>query len=185
MPRLHLVRHGHAAAGWADHVDPGLDAVGAAQAEAVAARLAGELAVRPIVSSPLLRTQQTAAPLARRWSSTIELAGPFGEIPSPSSDPAERAAWLESVMVSRWSDLGPLVGSWRDRLVAATQAVPVDTIVFTHFVAINALVAAAEGRPETVVFLPANASVTLLDVDAGSGALTVVRRGEEATPEVG
>lgn len=185
MPRLHLVRHGHASAGWTEHPDPGLDAVGEAQAASVAARLAAELAPQPIISSPLLRTQQTAAPLARRWSSTIELAGAFGEIPSPSPDPAERGAWLDAVMVSRWSDLGPMVGSWLDRLLDATRAVSVDVVVFTHFVAINAVVAAAQGRPETVVFLPANASVTVIDVDARRGALTVVRLGEEATPEVG
>ena len=57
-----MVRHGRAAAGFGSHLDPGLDNVGRAQAEATAK----ELAVRfedpvPIYSSPLKRAQDTAA----------------------------------------------------------------------------------------------------------------------------
>ena len=35
MPRLHMVRHGKAAAGFGESADPGLDALGKAQAEEV------------------------------------------------------------------------------------------------------------------------------------------------------
>ncbi len=185
MPRLHLVRHGRAASAWTDHLDPGLDETGRAQAAAVAERLGADLDPRPLWSSPLLRTQQTAAPLAAVWSSTIALAPAFGEVPSPSEDPAERGAWLASAMVSRWTDLGPVVDGWRDRLLAAVRAVDHDAVVFTHFVAINAVVGAASGRAEVMVFAPANASVTVIDVDPTSGDLAVVERGAEATPEVG
>jgi broad specificity phosphatase PhoE len=41
MPRIYLVRHAKPAAGWGDDPDPGLDALGATQAEAVARELAG------------------------------------------------------------------------------------------------------------------------------------------------
>jgi broad specificity phosphatase PhoE len=185
VARLHLVRHGRAEAAWADHLDPGLHGDGRAQADAVAEELAGQLAPIPIWSSPLLRTQQTAAPLAARWSAAVGLSPAFGEIPSPSTDPGERSAWLASAMVSRWSDLGPVVERWRARLLDAVGAVTEDVVVFTHFVAINAIVGAAEGQPEVVVFAPACASVTVVDVDPVTRALTVVRRGSEATPEVG
>ena len=47
--KLYLVRHGHAAAGWGDHPDPGLDALGRAEAEAMAERLA-PLGPLPLVS---------------------------------------------------------------------------------------------------------------------------------------
>ncbi len=184
MPRLHLVRHGHAAAGWTDHLDPGLDDVGAAQARAVAGELSESLSPRPIWSSPLLRAQQTAAPLAEAWSTTIALVPAFGEIPSPSADIGERGAWLASAMVSRWSDLGATVDGWRARLVEAVHGVADDAVVFTHFVAINAVVAAAEDRPEVMVFAPANGSVTVVDLDPQDRSLTVVRRGGEAAPEV-
>jgi broad specificity phosphatase PhoE len=185
LPRLHLVRHGRAAASWTDHLDPGLDDAGVAQAGSVARELGASLSCRPIWSSPLLRTQETAAPLAAAWSTTIALASAFGEVPSPSQDPGERGAWLASAMVSRWSDLGPVVEVWRSRLLAAVGEVAEDIVVFTHFVAINAVVAAAEDRAEVMVFAPANASVTVIDADPDSGALTVVARGSEAAPEVG
>ena len=185
MPRLHLVRHGRAASAWTDHLDPGLDETGRAQAAAVAERLGAGLDPQPIWSSPLRRTQQTAAPLAAAWSSAVALLPSFGEVPSPSEDPAERGAWLASAMVSRWTDLGPGVDRWRDRLLAAVRSVEHDAVVFTHFVAINAVVGAASDRPEVLVFAPANGSVTVVDVDATSGVLAVVEHGAEATPEVG
>ena len=40
MARLHLIRHGQAAAGWDADPDPGLDDVGRAQAAGVAATMA-------------------------------------------------------------------------------------------------------------------------------------------------
>jgi broad specificity phosphatase PhoE len=63
MPRLYLVRHGRAAATFAEAADPGLDALGRSQAEAVAEKLA---AIGPIalLSSPLARARETSEPLA-------------------------------------------------------------------------------------------------------------------------
>jgi len=68
MTQLYLIRHGRTAwnnadrlQGWAD--EP-LDAVGQAQAAALAAELRGT-AFTAVYSSPLLRASQTAAPLAQ------------------------------------------------------------------------------------------------------------------------
>jgi broad specificity phosphatase PhoE len=185
VPRLHLVRHGRSLAAWADHLDPGLHADGRAQAEALAAELHDRMAPTPIWSSPLLRTQETAAPLAAAWSVPVHRTPAFGEIPSPSSVPEERSAWLASAMSARWSDLGPDIERWRDRLLAAVRGADEDVVVFTHFVAINAVVGAAEGRSEVVVFAPAYTSVTVVDVHPTSGSIEVIQRGSEATPEVG
>lgn len=185
MPRLHLVRHGRSEAAWADHPDPGLHLDGQAQAVAVAADLAGRLSPIPIWSSPRVRTQETAAPLAARWSTTVALSPAFDEIPSPSTDPGERNAWLSAAMVSHWADLGPAIERWRTRLLDAVREVGEDVVVFTHFVAVNAVVGAAEGRTEVMVFAPAYTSVTVVEVDPGTGSIAVVRRGSEATPEVG
>ncbi len=61
MTRVYMVRHGRAAAGWNVDPDPGLDDLGRSQSLAVASKLSslGPLAV---MSSPLLRCQQTAFP---------------------------------------------------------------------------------------------------------------------------
>lgn len=185
MPRLYLVRHGHAAASWTEHLDPGLDDVGTAEAEAVGMHLASVVDPALIRSSPLLRTQQTARPLAERWSCTVLLDPSYGEVPSPSTDPAERRAWLSAALVAHWSDLGDAVTLWRSRLLEAAASTAEHTVVFTHFVAINAVVGAAMGRPEVITFAPANGSVTEIEVDSDTGSLEIVRLGSEATPEVG
>ncbi|MGN6693140.1 MAG: histidine phosphatase family protein [Aquihabitans sp.] len=185
MPRLHLVRHGRSEAAWDEHLDPGLHAEGRTQAVATAAELADHLAPIPIWSSPLRRALETAAPLAERWSTEVATAPAFGEIPSPTSVLEERRSWLAAAMVSNWADLGPAIDQWRSQLLGAVRSIPHDVVVFSHFVAANAVVGAAEGRPEVVVFAPAYASVTVIDVDSATGSLTVVERGSEATPEVG
>ena len=46
--------------------------------------------------------------------------------------------------------------AWRSPLIATVLAVPTDTVVFTHFVAINALVGAASGDDAMIVFAPTN-----------------------------
>lgn len=183
MPRLHLVRHGRAAAAWGDRPDPGLDDLGVAQAVAVARTLEA-LGPLPVVSSPRRRAQETAAPLARRWDVEVEVEARWDEVPSPPGPAAVRRDWLSSALASRWVDLGPEVDGWRAGIVDACCAAASDLVVFTHFVAINAVVAAAEADDAVTVFLPANASVTVVDVEA-DGRLRVVVRGAEGPPEVG
>ena len=175
MTRLVLVRHGRAAAGFdADH-DPGLDDVGRVQADAAAEAVAGPL---PIVTSPLRRTRETAAAFERRWSVTASTDERVGEIESPTDDLAERGAWLRDVLVRRWSDLDPPLRRWRQSVVDALMAMPADTLVVTHFVAINAAVGAALDDDRVVVFRPDNCSRTVLDVEGDR--LRVVELGAEA-----
>ena len=82
MTRVYMVRHGRAAAGWNVDPDPGLDDLGRSQSLAVASKLSslGPLAV---MSSPLLRCQQTAFPLATAWKQDVVIEPLVGEIPSP------------------------------------------------------------------------------------------------------
>lgn len=185
MPLLHLVRHGHAAAGWGDDADPGLDERGRGEARMVAARLSVALEPCQLRSSPLARARQTAMPLADAWARDVAVDPAFGEIPSPTPVLAERARWLQAALASRWDELDDEVRRWRARLLDAVRAVDADTVVFTHFVAINAVVGEATADPAATVFLPANASVTVVEVAPAGGGLRVVSLGHEAVPEVG
>lgn len=183
MARLHLVRHGQAEAGWDVDPDPGLSDLGARQAELVAGRLAGLLTPRPIVVSPLRRTRETAAPLERRWGVSALVDPTVGEIPSPVTAVEERGAWLDHALHARYPELEPMVHDWRRALLDRVLAMTEDTVIVTHFVAINAVVGAAEGVDDVTSFLPANTSVT--EVEVLDGALAVVSRGAEAPPVVG
>lgn len=180
MTRLHLVRHGQAAAGWDVHADPGLDDVGVAQAEAMAGSLAAHGPL-PIVVSPLRRTRETAAALERRWGCTSRVAAAVGEIATPATLGFDgRGAWLRSVLASRWGDVDPELRAWRDTALDALRAIDEETVVVTHFVAINVAVGAADRDDRVVCFLPDNCSRTVLNVDRDTGALQVVERGAEA-----
>lgn len=183
--RLHLVRHAQAASGWGTDLDPGLSVVGQAQAEAVGIRLASTLTHVSVRTSPLRRARQTAAALEQRWGVVAEIDGAFGEIPSPTTDLAERAAWLSSALAGGWGELDGAVAAWRRNLLSAVRALEEPIVAFTHFVAINAVVAEAQHRSEVTVFAPANASVTVIDVDRSTGRLLVVQLGDEAPPTVG
>lgn len=179
MTTLYLVRHGQAAAGWGTDHDPGLDDVGRSQAVAVAAALA-PLGPLPIVVSPLRRTRETADAFAGMWpdvSPVVDQA--VGEIPSPTDDLAGREAWLVGVLAGRWSDLDDGLSAWRRNVVDALLGMGDDTVVVTHFVAINAAVGAATDDDRLVCFRPDNCSVTLLEHDATGGGLRVVALGAE------
>jgi broad specificity phosphatase PhoE len=181
VARLHLVRHGRAAAGWDSDPDPGLDDVGRAQAAAAAERLA-PLGPLPILCSPLRRTRETAVPLEAAWDTAAVIDARVGEIPSPTEDLLERGAWLQQALAGTWADLGAPYLAWRDALRARLAEVGEETVVVTHFVAINVVLGAALGDDRLVVRAVANASTTVVDVDGA--AIRVLEAGDEAATQV-
>ena len=94
--KLYLVRHGEAAARWSQSRDPGLSERGRQQARSICERFR-EYAPMSVVTSPLLRAQETAAPLAAMWGVDVRADDAYRELPSLVSF-EERAAWLKRVM---------------------------------------------------------------------------------------
>ncbi len=182
MPTIYLVRHGRAAAGFDAHRDPGLDDLGRAQARATAERLCEELRPLPIYSSPLARARQTADALAAFWHAEVAIAPRVAEIPSPSADLRERAAWLRGVMAGRWSEQSEELLRWRRAMLDWVVGLDSDAVVFSHFIAINVVVGAAQGADDVIVFRPDNASVTRLGTDGGT--LQLLQLGDEADTRV-
>jgi broad specificity phosphatase PhoE len=181
MARLYLVRHGKAAAGWDAEPDPGLDETGRAQAEAMAESLAS-IGPLPLVASPLRRTRETARALERRWHLQARIEPDVAEIPSPIDDLAQRGAWLRDIMQRRWTELDPWLGAWRNRVVAALAAIETDTVIVSHFIAINAALGHALGDDRVILFRPENCSCTVLDV--GKDGFRLVERGAEGVTRV-
>jgi len=181
VTRLVLVRHGRAAAGFGEHVDPGLDEVGRRQAAAAAEALAG-LTPRPILTSPLRRARETAEPLEARWRTSATIAPDVGEIPSPTDDLGARSRWLEGVLSQRWSAVDPLLRSWRAGVIDFLTDLAADSVVFTHFVVINVAVGSATGDDRIVCCHPANAGRTVLAVE--DGRLQLVEAAAEGSTEV-
>ena len=178
MTRLYMVRHGQAAAGF-DTADPGLDALGRSQAEAVSKVLAPKGPL-PILASPLLRTRETAQPLAKLWKREPAIEHAVAEIPSPGHmSVTERVPWLRQFMAGSWRDADKGLAEWRARVIATLASQKADVVIFSHYVAINVAMGAALGDDKVVVFSPANCSVTVFDTDGAR--LSLVDRGQEAS----
>jgi broad specificity phosphatase PhoE len=179
VTRLYLVRHGRAAAGWNVDPDPALDVIGHRQAVAVADRLA-PLGPLPVLSSPLRRCRETAAELCVRWGCEGPVVEPaVAEIPSPLGVPmTERVDWLRRAMTGTWTELGDRYTSYRSGVVSALLSLDGDSVVFSHFVAINAAIGAAAYDDRLVIRSLDNCSVTVMEVV--HGALQLVEGGHEA-----
>ena len=169
--RIVLVRHGEAAAGWTDDVDPGLSELGQQQARDVADRLLS-LEPVPILTSPLRRCRETASPLADKWGITPIVTEGVGEIQAPDHDVASRGPWLREVMSKRWVDLPAAQQQWRANVLACLLEQRADCVIFTHFVAINVALGSAIADGRVVCRMVANCSTTILDSDGES--LTLV-----------
>jgi broad specificity phosphatase PhoE len=81
-------------------------------------------------------------------------------------------------MLATWAALGEPYTTFRDRAVARIRALERDTVVFSHFVAINAVIGACLGDDRLVIRRLDNCSITVVDV--GTAGLELVEGGHEA-----
>jgi broad specificity phosphatase PhoE len=188
MSRIHMIRHGRPASTWGDaDPDPGLDATGHEQANAVARALLDlPSAERPtrVISSPLRRCRETARPLAEALGVEVEVDPRVGEIPTPAALSAEaRPGWLRQVFQGKWSEIqGDLdYVAWTREVGQGVAAYP-GAAVFSHFVALNAAVAAATGGESVMAFRPDHVSVTVFELTDGD--LALIEKGREAATQV-
>lgn len=188
MKRLYIIRHGKPASTWGGgDADPGLDDTGRAQALAardwLMALPPGERPQR-VVSSPLRRCRETAMPTAEALDVELVVDPSVGEIPTPAAlAEAERPDWLRTAFQGTWSEIkGDLdYAAWRTSIVDSLLARG-STAVFSHFVAINAVVSALAGDERVVFFRPDHTSITVLETDGAT--LKLVERGREAVTGV-
>ena len=108
----------------------------------------------------------------------------MAEIPTPKALAAvDRPEWLRTAFAGTWAgiegDRDYLAG--RESVAAAVIARP-DAAIFSHFVAINAAVSFALGRPEVRVIQPDNASITVFETDGKT--LVLVQEGREVETRV-
>jgi broad specificity phosphatase PhoE len=189
MPTLYLVRHAKPAATWGEDPDPGLDDTGRTQASTTAQALRERLSAVRILTSPLRRCRETAAPLEELWNARAEIFPAVAEIPSPPLGLAERHVWLKAAMAGTWTQMqasappgSPNFLAWRAELLAAVKALNEPTVIYTHFIAINVLVGAAQSSDDVVCFRPDHASITVIETD--SNAIRLVELGRQAVTSV-
>ena len=177
---IYLVRHGEAAASWGSHPDPGLSDTGRDQADTVAKTLMSER-IAHAITSPMARCQETASFLAKSSGLALQVEPAVTEIPTPS-EVTDRVPWLRTLMSGQWNEAPDLVQDWRRNLIDTLTSLPNETVVFTHFVAVNAVVGSIEGTDNVTVFRPNYCSVTKLDNT--SGVLRLIERGQSLETKV-
>ena len=183
MSRLLLIRHGAPQAAWGGAGDdPGLSDLGHAQALEAAHALRAYGGIE-VISSPMRRCLETAAPFGAWRGRAPRIEARVSEIVADEGVD-DRAAWLQARFPWRdranprlWPSLEPRLHVWRADVLEAVSTIQEDAAVFTHFISINVIVGAAMGRGETIVCIPGHASITELEVR--EGRLTLVRLGAE------
>ncbi|WP_420561552.1 histidine phosphatase family protein [Tepidicaulis sp.] len=194
MPRIYMIRHGKAAAGWDADADPGLDDLGRKQAEAAADDIEKRVgAPLPVLSSPLRRCRETAAPLSGRWGLQPVIEPRVAEVPSPVEDLRARGEWLRSIMAGTWADAvaagdgkhtayDSKLLAWRQSVVDALLELENDTVIFSHFIAINVALGHAVEDPRVICFKPDNGSITVFETKGST--LSLLEQGREADTKV-
>ena len=188
--RLYLVRHGstvHSKAGrFSGHNDLELDEPGQAQAAALAARASSFGDVGAVISSPILRTRQTAAAIGAALGLPVTVNDDFAEVnfgewegltfgELRESAPEQLAAWQASADVpppggESMNSLGTRVR----RGVAAVQAQYPNqrVVIVTHVSPIKSIVRDVLRAPDDSLYRMHldTASVSIVDLFAGGGA---------------
>ena len=158
---IHLVRHGEAAMQWGAHPDPGLSPEGRNQARATAEILLSAGPIQHCFTSPMQRCQETAKAFTDRSGLTIHIADQITEIPTPL-DISDRRSWLQTVMAGTWDGTPTLVQDWHKTLLNFVTRAPDNSVLFTHYIAINAIVGTLDKNPAVLTFSPGHASITTL-----------------------
>lgn len=171
---IFLIRHGEAAASWSEHPDPGLSPGGRKQAQKVRDKLETYQGLQ-IISSPLMRAQETAQPLGNVLRTQVQVDERFREIPSPA-DIEDRRSWLNEFMRQDWSEQGEAIVQWRDAAWEALFEMEQPTAIFTHFMIINALVSRLTGADGTVCCIPDNGSISHVRLEGNALKLVTVGR---------
>ena len=202
---LYLVRHGDALPD-ADEIIPSgvydnlpLSKTGREQAQALAERLK-DTHFDAAYSSPLLRCQQTAAPLLERLALPLTLVEGIKEIrlgnvsPLPTVRAGEDLTELSKALQERQVEIvkkAGAAGNWnvipdsepssafRKRIIAGIDAIASKhigerVIVFAHGGTINAYAAETLGLTRDFFFPCANTSITLLHVNDGHRVVFVL-----------
>ncbi len=146
--------------------DWALSQIGREQAEHVAGRLA-ELAPLNILSGPARRAKETAEYVSKRLGKPVKIDARVGEITAPLGV-ADRQEWLGRTFRTQngvlWSQLDAATNKWRNDNLQAIRELRENTVVFTHFANINAIMGAALRVDLTAVCQPNHVSLTEFSV---------------------
>ena len=181
-----LVRHGSTQANergllQGSRLDPGLSAIGFAQADAAANTLANSDERTIVVSSPLKRARQTASIISRLLDCQLELDESFIEMDYGDWD-GRPLSEIPAAVWKQWRDEpgfappdGESLDALQDRVIDGLIARGLDdrrVIIVSHVSPIKAAVAGVLGAPAQSAW----------NMYLSTGSITTIRRRAEAQP---
>ena len=156
-----LIRHGEASAAWGDDPDPGLSEKGISQASKLTTiKDLDQLDGYDFISSPKSRAVMTATPLIKKYNKNLKIDNAFTEIPSTNVEPKDKKEWLSNIVNMKLCSLPEEVNSWRLKLIRKIMERERNTIIFSHFMVINALIAEFINNDKLLCFYPDYTSLT-------------------------
>ena len=195
MIKIYLVRHGEASEGWTSQ-DPPLSELGKLQAKSLMTfvnSIFDENSINNtnVISSPLNRYKETASLALEKKYLEIAINDNFRELPSPTIDLEKRVNWLRRILPLTWPELlkyketmesGVNFTQWRENIMSNIYSLKKDTIIFTHFVVINAVIVEILKSDKIVNFQPANCSIT--EISKKNDKLKIVKLGKSLESKV-
>ena len=195
MIKIYLVRHGEATEGWTSQ-DPSLSELGKSQAQSlmtVMDSVVDESSINNtnVLSSPLKRCKETASLALQKKYLEIVINDNFRELPSPTLDLEKRVNWLRRILPLTWSELlkdtetidsGVNFNQWKKNIMSNIYSLKKDTIIFTHFVVINAVIGEILKSNKIINFQPANCSIT--EISKKNDKLKIVKLGKSLESKV-
>ena len=158
---LLLVRHGEASESWGNHSDPGLSDQGIKQSISLLEKnMVKSLDSYNFVSSPKLRARLTAEPLIKKFGKKLLINETYSEIPSNNIDNTKKRAWLTELMNTDIANFPENVALWRTNIIKHSLNIAQNTIIFTHFMVVNALISALLKKSRIMYFHPDYVSIT-------------------------
>ena len=160
-----FIRHAEASSSWGDHHDPGLSDTGIAQSKKLINRPElKQLDGYSFISSPKLRAVETARPLAKKFKKELIIENIFTEIQSPNIEPENKQGWLKNILQMNKNDLPENIAKWKDNIISKTKAFSQDSVIFTHFMVINALISEITSSDTLLYFHPGYTSIVKIKI---------------------
>ena len=166
MAKIYLVRHGQAAANWGQDLDPPLSELGKAQAQSVSQDLQKLIAAERkvnIISSPIRRALETSIPFCQARGQEASIESKVAEIPNPLDNMDDRLPWLMNIMKDDWANLSPTLLSWRSDCIHYLSQLTHDSVIFSHYIAINVIIGYCQGKDKVISYHPDNTSIHIFE----------------------
>tara|TARA_B100001027_G_scaffold97705_1_gene67082 strand:- start:21 stop:584 length:564 start_codon:yes stop_codon:yes gene_type:complete len=163
--KIILIRHGEAENKWGEHPDPGLSLKGISESyDLLQHKELQSLEDYFFISSPKLRAIETAKPLAKKFNKKVKIDNCFIEIPAEGIKPDKKQEWLEQIVQTNKKELPMFIKNWKNKILNKIKKIDRNTIIFSHFMVINALLSELNDMDTLLYFYPGHTSVVILEM---------------------